>query len=122
MKQLMIVDDDPLILEITQMSLEMAGWSVICAGSGEEAVERAAVEKPDAILMDVMMPGMDGPTSCRHIAANPETAHIPVILLTAKVQRSEQREWASLPVAGMLAKPFDPMRLAEDVKALLGWP
>ena len=120
--KLMIVDDDPLILEITQMSLEMAGWSVICAGSGEEAVERAAVEKPDAILMDVMMPGTDGPTSCRHIAANPETAHIPVILLTAKVQRSEQREWASLPVAGMLAKPFDPMRLAEDVKALLGWP
>lgn len=121
MKRLMIVDDDPLILEIPQMSLEMAGWSVICAGGGEDAVERAAVEKPDAILMDVMMPGMDGPTSCRHIAANPETAHIPVILLTAKVQRSEQREWASLPVAGMLAKPFDPMRLAEDVKALLGW-
>lgn len=121
MKRLLIVDDDPMIVEITAMSLELAGWTVTSASGGQEALGKAAAERPDAILMDVMMPGMDGPTTCQHLFASPETTHIPVILLTAKVQQSERRQWASLPVAGILAKPFDPMRLADDVRALLGW-
>ena len=121
MKRLLIVDDDPMILEITEMSLELAGWAVVSANDGHEALAKAAAERPDAILMDVMMPDMDGPTTCQHLFDSPETAHIPVILLTAKVQQSERRRWASLPVAGVLAKPFDPMRLADDVRDLLGW-
>ena len=67
------------------------------------------------------MPVMDGPTACRRLADTPETAGIPVILFTAKAQLSEQRQWASLPVAGVLVKPFDPLRLAPDMRALLGW-
>jgi CheY-like chemotaxis protein len=120
-KRLLIVDDDPMILEVTEMSLELAGWSVVSANDGHEALEKAAAERPDAILMDVMMPGMDGPTTCERLSATPETAHIPVILLTAKVQPFERRRWEDLPVAGVLAKPFDPLRLADDVRALLGW-
>jgi CheY-like chemotaxis protein len=121
MRKLLIVDDDPMILEVTQMSLEVAGWTVVSAHNGHEALGKAATERPDAILMDVMMPGMDGPTTCLHLFDSPDTAHIPVILLTAKVQPSERRRWARLPVAGVLAKPFDPMRLADDVRTLLDW-
>lgn len=121
MTRVMVVDDDPMTLEIAQLSLELAGWSVITATNGHEALEVALAEVPDAILMDVMMPLMDGPEACRRLAATPETAGIPVILFTAKVRQPEQREWATLPVAGVLSKPFDPVRLAVDVESLLGW-
>lgn len=122
MRRVLVVDDEPLTLEVAKMALELAGWTVTTATNGAEVLERACVEQPDAILMDVMMPGMDGPTACRRLAEAPTTAHIPVILFTAKVQHAEQRRWASLPVVGVLTKPFDPMRLAADVRTLLGWP
>lgn len=121
MPTVMVVDDDQMIREIAQLSLEMVGWTVITASDGKEALSVAAAERPDAILMDVMMPVMDGPTACRRLAESQETARIPIILFTAKVQRSECHEWENLPVVGMLAKPFDPVRLADDVGALLGW-
>lgn len=121
MTRLLVVDDDPMILEIAQFSLEMVGWNVVTASDGHAAVEIARTELPDVILMDVMMPVMDGPTACLRLAEIPETAGIPVILFTAKVQRSEQREWADLPVAGVISKPFDPMQLAAEVRSLLGW-
>lgn len=121
MKHLLVVDDDPLTLEIAQLSLEMAGWQVSTAHDGAEALLLAVELRPDAILMDVMMPGMDGPTACRTLAANPDTAGIPVILFTAKVRASEQTQWAALPVAGVLSKPFDPVVLGASVRSLLGW-
>ena len=122
MTRVLVVDDDDIILEVAQMSLEaVAGWEVITASSGAEGVATARAEVPDAIVMDVMMPEMDGPTACRLLAADEVTRDIPIVLLTAKVQQSEQRQWASLPVAGVLAKPFDPMRLAGQVAELVGW-
>lgn len=122
MRRLLVVDDEPLILEVAQMSLEViGGWSVSTATTGAEALVKASAEQPDAILMDVMMPGMDGPTACRHLFEGTDTAHIPIILLTAKVQQSEQRQWESLPVAGVLAKPFDPLALPTMIADLLGW-
>ena len=122
MRRVLVVDDDEIILEVAQMAFEVvAGWTVVTAGSGAEGVASARAEPPDAIVMDVMMPEMDGPTACRLLAADPATKHIPIVLLTAKVQPPEQRQWASLPVAGVLAKPFDPMRLAEQVAELVGW-
>ena len=122
MRRVLVVDDDEVILEVAQMALEaVAGWTVITAGSGAEGVATARAERPDAIVMDVMMPEMDGPTACHLLAADPQTRDIPIVLLTAKVQQSEQRQWASLPVAGVLAKPFDPMRLADQVAGLVGW-
>lgn len=122
MKRVLIVDDDPMILEIAQFSLETtAGWTIITAGNGHEAVEIANAELPDAILMDVMMPVMDGPSACLRLADLPATTTIPVILFTAKVQHSEQLEWGRLPIAGVIAKPFHPMELAGQIRSILGW-
>jgi CheY-like chemotaxis protein len=122
-RRVLIVDDEDDIREVAQMSLEMvAGWEVIPARSGDEGVRLAAEERPDAILLDVMMPGMDGPATAERLRERPETAAIPVILLTAKVQPADRRRLESLGVAGVLAKPFDPMELANQVSAVLGWP
>ena len=119
---LLLVDDEDDIREVAQLSLEMtAGWQVHTASSGAQALAAARALKPEAILMDVMMPEMDGPTTVRHLKADPETAGIPVILLTATVQASDRAAFEGLGVAGVLAKPFDPMALAGEVAAVLGW-
>jgi CheY-like chemotaxis protein len=121
-RRILIVDDEDDIREVAQMSLEMvAGWEVIPARSGDEGVRLATEHRPDAILLDVMMPGMDGPATARLLREAPETAAIPVILLTAKVQPADRRRLEGLGVEGVLAKPFDPMELANQVSALLGW-
>ena len=121
-RKILLVDDEDDIREVAQMSLEMtAGWEVVTAASGAEGLRAAAAEQPDAILLDVMMPGMDGPATARALKAAPETAEIPIILLTAKVQAADRRRFDDLGVAGILAKPFDPMALAEQVRGVLGW-
>ena len=121
-KRVLIVDDEDDIREVAQLSLEMtAGWEVLTAASGAEALSRAAAERPDAILLDVMMPEMDGPATYERLRASSATRGIPVVLLTAKVQASDQRRLSELGVAGVLAKPFDPMRLADEVAEVLGW-
>ena len=74
------------------------------------------------ILLDVMMPGMDGPTTCRHLSQDPRTRDIPVILVTAKVQYRDRQALENLTIAGVIPKPFDPMRLSAEVSAMLGWP
>ncbi len=117
----LVVDDDDSIREITQIALEaVGGWQVVTAENGLVALDRAREIQPDAILLDVMMPEMDGPTAARHLAADPATAHIPVILLTAKVRGAHQ-PWDGLAVRGVISKPFDPMTLALEVTGLLGW-
>ena len=122
-RRILIVDDEDDIREVAQLSLEMvAGWEVIPARSGDEGVRLAAEHRPDAILLDVMMPGMDGPATAQQLRERAETARIPVILLTAKVQPADRRRFEDTGVAGVLAKPFDPMELAGQVSALLGWP
>ena len=122
-RKILLVDDEDDIREVAQMSLEMtAGWDVVTAPSGADALRTAAAEQPDAILLDVMMPGMDGPATARALRAEPETAEIPIILLTAKVQAADRRRFDDLGVAGILAKPFDPIALADQVREVLGWP
>lgn len=122
MRRILIIDDEDDIREVAQLSLEsIAGWKVSTARSGAEGIERAKAEKPDAILMDVMMPAMDGPTTFREMQKIPETADIPVVLLTAKVQGVDQRRFAGLGVAAVLFKPFDPLTLAEQMSSALGW-
>ena len=121
-RKILLVDDDDDIREVAQMSLEMtAGWEVVAAASGAQALRLAAAERPDAILLDVMMPGMDGPDTARALRAAPETADIPVVLLTAKVQAADRRRFDDLGVAGILSKPFDPLTLAHEVAGVLGW-
>jgi CheY-like chemotaxis protein len=122
MRRILIIDDEDDIREVAALSLEsVAGWSVLTACSGAEGIVTAQVEQPDAILMDVMMPSMDGPTTYREMQRSPEIANIPVVLLTAKVQGVDQRRFAGLGVAGVLFKPFDPLTLAEQMAATLGW-
>jgi CheY-like chemotaxis protein len=119
---ILIVDDDDSIREITQLALEMVGgWTVVSATGGAQALELAREHQPDAVLLDVMMPDMDGPTTFRHLRSDQATQHIPVILLTAKVQVGDRQVWDDLDVVGVIAKPFDPMRLTAEVAEMLDW-
>ena len=120
-KRILVIDDEPDIREVTQIALEeTAGWTTLAASSGAEGLATAAAELPDAILLDVMMPDMDGFTVLGKLKADPRTAEIPVILLTAKVQSVHGKLRAQ--GAGVILKPFDPMTLASEVAQLLGWP
>jgi CheY-like chemotaxis protein len=101
--------------------LSAEGWSVAAATRGEQALKLIAQRRPDLILLDVMMPEMDGPTTFKNMQDNPATKDIPVMLLTAKVQGVDQRRFASLGVAAVLFKPFDPLTLSEQISTILGW-
>ncbi|GAC1417538.1 MAG: response regulator [Acidobacteriaceae bacterium] len=124
MRRILIIDDEDDIREVAALSLEAtAGWEVITASSGTAGMRAAAESNPtpDAILMDVMMPGLDGPSTFRMMQQDPAIAHIPVLLLTAKVQGVDQRRFAGLGVAAVLFKPFDPLTLAAQISEVLDW-
>jgi CheY-like chemotaxis protein len=121
-RKVLIVDDQADIRDIARVGIELTtDWDVMVAGSGEEAVQMAAAERPDAILLDVMMPEMDGPAAVRALRADPATQDIPVILLTARMVLDDGDELSQIAVSGLLAKPFDPMGLAQSVSNILGW-
>ncbi len=122
-RRLLVVDDEPAIREIAQISLEaIGGWETAAAGSGTEALARVAVDRPDAILLDVMMPGLDGPQTVARLQQEASTRDIAVILLTAKVQPPERARLAGLPgVTGLIAKPFDPIELPAQIAEFVGW-
>ena len=121
-RKILIIDDEDDIREVAALSLEsVAGWEVIKASSGAQGLARAEEYQPDAILLDVMMPGMDGPTTFLELRKNHATAGIPVLLLTAKVQGTDQRRFADLGVEAVLFKPFDPLTLSTQIAAALGW-
>jgi len=122
MRRILIIDDDDDVREVAALALEaVGGVDVVSASSGAEGIELAEAERPDAILLDVMMPGMDGPATFRVLRGRDETRMLPVVLLTAKAQRDDRRRFEALGVDAVLTKPFDPMRLADDVSAALGW-
>jgi CheY-like chemotaxis protein len=122
-RSVLLVDDEDDIREVAQVSLEtVADWQVHTAASGQEALEAAASHQPDVILLDVMMPDMDGTAVFGELQQQDATSEIPVILLTAKTQSVDRERFVGLGVAGVLSKPFDPMGLANDVADILGWP
>ena len=122
-KHLLIIDDEDHIREVAGLSLEMTqGWRVSTASSGAMGVETARREKPDAILLDVMMPEKDGPTTLRELQMGEDTRLIPVIFLTAKVQAPDRRRFMELGVPGIIAKPFDPLTLGQQIRDVLAWP
>lgn len=122
MHRILLIDDEDDIREVASLTLEAtAGWQVTAASSGAEGIRMALAERPEAILMDVMMPEMDGPTTFREMQKIRELANIPVILLTAKVQGVDQRRFSDLGVAAVLFKPFDPMTLAQQIADVLHW-
>jgi CheY-like chemotaxis protein len=121
-KRILVVDNEEYIQEVTKICLEtVSGWEVETAGSGIDCIKKAEEYKPDAILLDVMMPDMDGIATFEHLQANPATKDIPVILLTAKIQTTDRIRYAEKGLASAIAKPFSPMELANQVATALGW-
>ena len=122
-RRILVVDDDDSIREVAQMSLEMVGGhKVLTAACGADGLASARIERPDAILLDVMTPDLDGPATFERLQADPATREIPVILLTAKLQPADRTRFAELGVRAVVAKPFDPMTLPDEVVEILGWP
>ncbi len=122
-KHILLVDDEDDIREVAALSLQaVGGWRVSSAGDGASAIAMARAERPDAILLDVMMPALDGPTTFARLQDDPRTRDIPVILLTAKTQAADRLRFAELDIAGMLSKPFDPMTLTDEISAILARP
>jgi CheY-like chemotaxis protein len=121
-KKVLVIDDEDDIREVAKISLEiMAGLDVILARTAMEGIHKAETEQPDAILLDVMLPDMDGVMTFEKLQANPNTKDIPVILLTAKVQVSDQQRFANLGIKALIAKPFKPAQLAQQLLVSLGW-
>lgn len=121
-KRILVVDNEQYIQEVAKVCLEtVAGWEVLLARTGKECLQQAEAQQPDAILLDVMMPDMDGMATFQKLQENPTTQSIPVILLTAKIQSSDRRRYAQVGTVAAIAKPFDPLKLAEQVAAALGW-
>ena len=117
--RILYVEDEPDIRAIAKLALEAVGGFVVeLCSSGQEALEKAAAFKPDLVLLDVMMPGMDGPTTMECLRKSPPTAPLPIAFMTAKVQTSEIQRYTDMGAIGVIAKPFDPMQLAETVKRL----
>ncbi|BAY91864.1 response regulator receiver domain protein [Tolypothrix tenuis PCC 7101] len=121
-KRILLIDDEKSLSTVIQACLEnLADWTVLKAESGREGLLKAQTEKLNAILLDVMMPDLDGFTVLQELKKNPVTQSIPVMLITAKVEPTKHEQYAQLGIAGVINKPFDPLRLAEQVAGILGW-
>lgn len=119
--RVLYVDDEDDIREVAAMSLELdPAIEVLACSSGQQALEEAARWRPSVILLDVMMPDMDGPGTLELLRATPETSAIPVIFITARAQQSEIEGFMALGAVGVIPKPFDPMDLAQRVRNLIG--
>jgi DNA-binding response OmpR family regulator len=116
---LLVVDDDPVIQKLLQVNFEMEGYQVVLAGDGMEALEKAAEVHPDLILLDVMMPRMDGLEAAGRLKADAATASIPIIILSAKAQDADVKARRASGADEYMTKPFDPLELLERVGALL---
>ena len=122
LQRILHVDDDADIQEVTRMTLEaIGGFTVATCASGQLALETVPDFMPDLILLDVMMPLMDGPTTLAKLRAEALTAHVPVIFMTAKVQSHETRQYLDMGAIGVITKPFDPMALCGQIRAIWNW-
>ena len=117
--KLLYVEDEADIREIAGFALEDEGFDIVFCESGEQAVEKAVEFQPQVILLDVMMPGMDGPSTLKNLRTIPGLETTPVIFLTAKVQPNEIQDFIALGAIDVIPKPFDPMTLAETIRQTL---
>ena len=121
LRNVLYVDDEPDIREVAQMSLSLvAGLSVHVCESGERALELLQQLQPDLVLLDVMMPGTDGPTTLQRMRENPAMAHVPVVFVTAKALPQEVARFRELGAVAVIPKPFDPMQLGRQVTKIWG--
>lgn len=121
-KRILVIDDEADLRQLIQIALEgYAGWQVITAGTCQEGLLKAQTEHPDLTLLDISMPEVDGYACFDQLQSNPATSHIPVVVLTAKVFRQDQRQLAQMRIAGMIVKPFNPMTLWQEIAKTVGW-
>ncbi|GAB4368852.1 MAG: response regulator [Elainellaceae cyanobacterium] len=121
-KRILIIDDEYDIRAVAQLTLKaVGGWEVSIAASGQEGIAKAVEERPDAILLDVMMPDLDGIETFHRLQENSATQSIPVIFMTAKTQASDRQQFAELDIAGVITKPFKAMKLPGQIASTLGW-
>jgi two-component system, OmpR family, response regulator len=119
-EKIMLVDDDEDLRLIGRIALaDVGGWQTLLAAGGREAVELAVRERPDVILLDVMMPEIDGAMTFRMLRSTPSTCEIPVIFMTAKVQTHEVQRYIELGAAGVICKPFDPIALPDEIRRII---
>jgi len=119
LERIMYVEDEPDIQSVAKLALEMlGGFTVMISSSGNEALREAECFAPDLFLLDVMMPGMDGPSTLKALRNVPALANVPAAFMTAKVQLAEVAYYKTLGAIGVIAKPFDPMTLADQVRAM----
>jgi len=118
--KILVVDDEIYIVHILDFSLGMEGYEVLTALDGEQAVEKARAEHPDLIVLDIMMPKLDGYETCKRLKADPATKDIPVILLSAKGRNVDQKVGFEVGADDYITKPFSPRKLVERINALLG--
>ncbi len=118
--KILVVDDEIYIVHILDFSLGMEGYEVITALDGEQALEKMKSDKPDLIVLDIMMPKLDGYEVCKAIKSSPETRQIPVILLSAKGRNVDQKLGFDVGADDYITKPFSPRKLVERINQLLG--
>ena len=118
--KILVVDDEIYIVHILDFSLGMEGYEVLTALDGEQALEKARAEHPDLIVLDIMMPKLDGYETCKILKAEPETKDIPVILLSAKGRNVDQKIGFEVGADDYITKPFSPRKLVERINAILG--
>ena len=118
--RILVVDDEIYIVHILDFSLGMEGYEVLTALDGEQALEKARAEKPDLIVLDIMMPKLDGYETCKILKADAETKDIPVILLSAKGRNVDQKIGFEVGADDYITKPFSPRKLVERINAILG--
>ena len=119
--KVLVIDDEEDIRVVAHLSLgRVGGMTVLEARNGPEGLHRARTEQPDFILLDMMMPGMDGAATFLALQAEPDTAGIPVVFMTAKAMAAEVARLLELGAKGVVIKPFNPMSLAADVRVILG--
>ncbi|PUA27519.1 MAG: hypothetical protein B0W54_13190 [Cellvibrio sp. 79] len=119
--RILYVEDDPDIQAIAMMVLEtISGFTVEACSCGSDALQKAVAFNPDLILLDVMMPGMDGPETLKGLRGFPELETTPVVFMTAKVQPQEVQAYLGMGAVGVIAKPFDPMTLAQELRDIWG--
>jgi CheY-like chemotaxis protein len=117
--RILYVEDEPDIRAVAQMALEaVGGFAVIACASGQEALSAAPDARADLLLLDVMMPGMDGPSTLKALREMPATAHTPVIFMTAKVQAAEVAQYKGLGALEVIPKPFDPMEISAQIQRI----
>jgi DNA-binding response OmpR family regulator len=118
--KILVVDDEIYIVHILDFSLGMEGYEVVTALDGEQALEKVNAERPDLIVLDIMMPKLDGYEVCKAVKSSPETRHVPVILLSAKGRNVDQKLGFDVGADDYITKPFSPRKLVERINQLLG--